>query len=69
MECVAPRETLLERLTQRESETTTSDGRLEILEQQLALREPVSEFAPKNHITVDTANDIETIMEAIWAQL
>ena len=69
VECVAPRETLVTRLARRESEGTISDARLEIQQGQLAAREPIAEFSPGSHITADTSNDIETLMEAIWPQL
>ena len=69
VECVAPHETLLKRLTQRESEETVSDGTLKILDGQLATREPVNEFTLGDHITADTTKQIDTLMEGIWPQV
>jgi len=69
IECAAPRETLLERLVERRYAGSVSDGRPEILEGQLVNREPITEYAPRDHITVDTSRGIEALMEEIWAQL
>ena len=69
VECVAPREALLERLARRQSGGTVSDGRPEILEGQFANREPVVEFPASDHFTVDATRDLESIMEETWAQL
>jgi len=69
VECVAPREELLRRLTLRETEATVSDGRIETLGGQLTLMEPVNEFPPGAHIIADTTHDIETLMEEIWPQI
>jgi uncharacterized protein len=69
VECVAPREELLRRLTLREAEATVSDGRIETLDGQLALLEPVNEFPAGDHVVANTTHDIETLMEEIWPQL
>jgi uncharacterized protein len=68
VECIAPRETLLERLAARQAAGTVSDGRPEILEEQQAGSEPVLEFGPSDHVTIDTTRDLEVIMEELWAQ-
>ena len=68
IECVAPRKTLLQRLETRNAAGTVSDGRPEILDAQLADRDPPGEFPSGDHMTLDTTRDIETLMEEIWAR-
>jgi uncharacterized protein len=68
VECTAPHEVLLERLRRRREAGTISDGRPEILDGQVAAREPVSGMSPEEHLHADTTRDIDGVMEELWAR-
>jgi thymidylate kinase len=60
---------VLHRLEERQAKGTISDGRPEILERQLPGFEPVTEFAPEDHLKVDASRATEDILEEIWRKL
>jgi uncharacterized protein len=68
VECDAPREVLLERLRRRREAGTVSDGRPEILDGQVAAREPVGGMPPGEHLSADTTRDTDVVMEELWAR-
>jgi hypothetical protein len=60
LECVCPEDTLLERLSSRQhSPYRTSDGRVELLQEQRRDFQPVREVPRKSHLVVDTSMAIE----------
>ncbi len=69
VECAAPHDVVLRRLGERQAKGTISDGRPEILELQLPGFEPVTEFAPEDHLKVDASRAPEDILEEIWKRL
>jgi predicted kinase len=69
VECTAPREVILGRLATRESSGGVSDGRPEILEEQLARSEPVRGLPNGSCVTVDTSRSIDLIMEELWERI
>ena len=69
VECVAPRELMMRRLSKRQAGTSTSDGRPEILNRQMQSREPVVEFGNEERMTAATDQDTITMVEQIWKRM
>ena len=69
VECTAPRKVILGRLATRGSSGGVSDGRPEILEEQLARSEPVRGLPNGSCLTIDTSRSIDLIMEELWERI
>lgn len=64
LECVCPDEILVQRLEKRLTEAAdASDGRTSLLEAQKADFQPVTELDSSQHVVLDTAHDLEQVVE------
>jgi predicted kinase len=66
IECVCPPATALARLEQRSrSGPSLSDGRPDLYTEQLRQFEPVTEFAPGQHLVVDTRQAVPALVQRV----
>ncbi len=68
VECLANKDDIIERLARRAKTNAVSDGRQEILEQQLTRFEPIGEENDV-HIVIDTSRPLEDNINQIMAKL
>ncbi len=70
VECVAPPDVVRERLANRDTESDrVSDGRWEIYQSQQLSADPVTEFASREHLVVDTTGSALSQIDTVLASL
>ncbi len=69
VECTTDEATIKQRLSERATEQVASDGRWEIYQQQLEVREPIDELAAGSYLNVDSTTPLSAQIEAVLAQL
>ena len=69
VECTTDEATIKQRLDERATEEVASDGRWEIYQRQLEVREPIDELAAESHLKVDSATPLSAQIAAVLKQL
>ncbi len=69
VECVADHDLLRERLRRRATETSVSDGRIEIFDDFVAKWEPIDELPEDEHVVLDTSVSVERSLTALAERL